>query len=113
MKKLALMIVATAFTSAGGAFAPAYAHDCSFDKEPPTIPDGAGVSDDEHAAVVQSIRDFQGELGVYRACLEAVIEDAALEDAERQAALDDYNASVDVETKLVEAYQAMRAKIDG
>ncbi|GAB4520194.1 MAG: hypothetical protein Tsb0010_04480 [Parvularculaceae bacterium] len=89
----------------------AAAQECTLDATPPQMPDGAALTQEEHAEVVAQIRAFQGALGEYRACLEAIVDNAELEEAARQAALNAFNDSVDMETQVVEAYQAMRAEM--
>ena len=74
------------------AFSPVAAGDCEFD-----------------AILRGRIGSVQAELGDYRACLETITADTELDKATRKAALDKFNDSVDMETAMVEDWQAFRA----
>ena len=91
------------------AFSPVAAGDCEFDGAAPTMPDPATATDEDVSATIDSIKAFQAELGDYRACLETITADTELDKATRKAALDKFNDSVDMETAMVEDWQAFRA----
>lgn len=84
-----------------------YAEECALEAEAPELPDGSKASADDVEAAKNAILAFQKALSPYRECLNAIVDNAELEKEARQAALDKYNASVDTETALVEAWQKM------
>lgn len=95
--------------AAAAMFALALAEDCTLSAEAPAMPDPAAASEADVNATVAAIKAFQGELGAYRECLDAITGNQKLEKEVRQAALDKYNASVDAETAMVEDWQAFYA----
>lgn len=105
MMKLAPLTAVVVFAFCSNAAA----GDCDFDGAAPTMPDPATATDEDMSATIDSIKAFQAELGDYRACLEAITTDTELDKATRKAALDKFNDSVDMETAMVEDWQAFRA----
>lgn len=91
------------------AISPVAAGECEFNSAAPTMPDPATATDEDVSATIDSIKAFQADLGDYRACLEAITADTELDKATRKAALDKFNDSVDMETAMVEDWQAFRA----
>ncbi|MEM8987540.1 MAG: hypothetical protein AAGC95_12545 [Pseudomonadota bacterium] len=77
---------------------------CTLGAAAPQVPDGATASEDELKAAMQSIKDFQGALSPYRDCLNAIADDADKPLEDREAALQKFNESVDMETAVVEAW---------
>ena len=103
-KQLKLMSVFLLATSGS-----VLANDCSLPQDP-IVPDGNVASEDELIASQVAIKNYQGELAVFRDCLTDA--DAALDpkdadsEALKKATLDQYNTSVDQETKVVEEFSA-------
>jgi len=109
VKKMMLKRIISTGAAAAAMFAMAHAEDCTLNAEAPAMPDPAAASEADVDATVAAIKAFQGELGAYRECLDAISSNKKLEKDVRQAALDKYNASVDAETAMVEDWQAFYA----
>ena len=84
--------------------------DCTLYATAPAMPDGGSATADERMATIQEIKSFQGALNEYRACLSAIAENEELEIEAREAALEEYNRTVEVETKMVEDWQKFDKK---
>lgn len=90
--------------------------ECKAPIKPAIVFDGAAATQDEVQATFDSIKRYQTQLVEYRSCLDDKIAAAkAAEDKDAVTALTDaYNASVDEETAVVEAfnveYQKFKAK---
>jgi len=114
------MMTATALLAAmtGAAFAqdepaaasPASLADCTLAAEAPKMPDPKKASAEDRMATIAKIKEFQGELNEYRTCLTAISDNEALEVEVRQAALNEYNRTVEVETGMVEDWQKFNKK---
>ena len=99
--KLNLMRAAAIGAGAWFCIGAAQADECVLAEEAPAIPDGASATEEELQAVMGEIKAFQGALGEYRTCLNAIIDDKETYEVEaRQAALDSYNASVEAEETM-------------
>ena len=83
----------------------AFANDCTMAVEMPVMPDPETATSEDRSGAITQIKAYQGALGEYRACLEAIFDDVDLEGDARQAALDAFNATVDDETAMVDAWQ--------
>ncbi len=102
--KLNVIAVLTAMSAfVAGA---AWADDCTINGEAPTMPDPATATADEVSATVASIKAYQAALGEYRDCLDTISQNKELEKEVRKAALAKFNESVDMETAMVEDWQA-------
>jgi hypothetical protein len=104
--------VISALASCVAMFGAALAQECALDAEPPKMPNAKTATVDERAATIAAIKEYQGKLGEYRACLDAISGNEELEVDVRQDALDDYNDSVEAETKVVEAWQKFSKAYD-
>ena len=82
---------------------------CELNAEAPTMPDPTSATKEDVSATLASIKAFQTELGEYRACLETITDDKEIDKATRKAALEKFNDSVDLETAMVEDWQAFSA----
>jgi hypothetical protein len=101
MKRTILAALAACVAMSGAALA----QECMLDAEAPKMPNAKTATAEERAATVAAIKDYQAALGEYRACLDTISGNEELEVDVRQKALDDFNDSVEKETKLVEAWQ--------
>ena len=104
MKRLFGGLVALALTAGA-----AWAEECTYENDPPEMPDPATATAEDRSEAITSIKDYQESLNGYRACLDVIIKNTELERETRQAALDKFNATVDWETAIVEKWQAFDA----
>lgn len=97
------------FAALGALFSGAASAECVMEGAAPAMPDAETATSEDVSATVSAIRQYQGELGTYRDCLDGVMQNVELEIEERQAAQDAYNATVEDETAMVEAWRAFAA----
>ncbi len=102
------MIKAVVSSAAVSAFlmSSALAEECKFDGKAPSMPDAQEATAEDREAKISEIKEYQSGLNAYRECLTTIYENAELEMEVRQEALDTYNATIEKETKMVEAWQA-------
>lgn len=120
MKKAMMAATAGLMAVAGAAFAQeedmqpaepvAQVGDCKLMVAAPEMPDPKEATAEDRSATIAEIKAFQGKLNEYRDCLTAVSENEELEVEPRQAALDEFNRTVKVETKMVEDWQKFDKK---
>ncbi len=118
MKKAMMAATAGLMALAGAAYAQeeetvepvAQVGECKLMKAAPEMPDPKAASAEDRSATIEEIKGFQGKLNEYRECLTAVSQNEELEVEPRQAALDEYNRTVEVETKMVKDWQKFDKK---
>lgn len=121
MRKTLLTAAAGFAAMAGAAFAQdetaapapepvAQTGECALFLESPSMPDPKTATAEDRSATIQQIKDYQAALNDYRACLTAVSDNEELDVEAREAALKEYNRTVEVETKLVENWQKFDKK---
>ncbi len=91
----------------------ANAGECAMESSIPTMPDASSATAEDRIAAIQSIKAYQAELGVYRECLGERMANKELPDAARQAAVDEYNKTVDLETEMVDGWVAFNDAYQG
>ncbi len=106
MKKTAISALAAGFAMIGAALAA----ECALEAQPPAMPDPKTATAEDRSATIAAIKDYQGALGEYRACLDAISGNEELEVEVRQQAVKDFNDTVEAETKLVENWQKFDKK---
>jgi hypothetical protein len=104
--------VISALAGCAALFGAAFAQECALEAEAPKMPNAKTATAEERAATIAAIKDYQAALGEYRTCLDTISGNEELEVDVRQEALDDYNDSVEKETKLVEAWQKFSKAYD-
>lgn len=108
MKKTVISALAGCVAMFGAAFA----QDCALEAEAPKMPNAKTATAEDRSATIAAIKEYQAALGEYRTCLDTITSNEELEVEVRQKALDDYNDSVEKETKLVEAWQKFSKAYD-
>ncbi len=86
--------------------------DCALYAEAPEMPDPKEATAEDRAATIDGIKGFQAALGEYRACLDTISGNEELEVDARQAALDEFNRTVEMETDMVKDWQKFSKKYD-
>lgn len=86
--------------------------DCALFGETPEMPNPKSATGEDRSATIQSIKDYQAKLNEYRTCLTMIYDNEELEVEARQAALKEYNRTVEVETAMVEDWQKFSKKYD-
>ena len=84
--------------------------DCVLYAETPTMPDPKTATADDRAATIGQVIGYQAKLNEYRDCLTAVADNTELDVDAREAALAEFNRTVEVETKMVEEWQKFDKK---
>lgn len=88
----------------------ALAEECILNADAPVMPaDPATATEEDVSATIDEIKAYQGALAEYRECLDKIIANNEIEKTARKEALDAFNASVEVETKMVEDWQAFNS----
>ncbi len=106
MKKTAISLLAGCAAMLGAALA----QECTLAATPPIMPDPKAETADDRTATIEAIKAYQAALGEYRACLDAISANEELDIEARQQALNDFNATVEIETKMVEDWQKFDKK---
>jgi len=106
MKKVLLSAIAAAAISCGAAFA----DECVLEATAPAMPDPKTATAEDRAATIQAIKDYQAALAPYRDCLNAIADNTELDKDVRQKAINEFNATVKDETKLVDDWQKFDKK---
>ena len=122
MKRALLMAAAGMVMLAGASYAQdetitevapepvAQVGDCVLYAETPTMPDPKTATADDRAATIGQVIGYQAKLNEYRDCLTAVADNTELDVDAREAALAEFNRTVEVETKMVEEWQKFDKK---
>ena len=84
--------------------------DCTLYDATPEMPDANTATADDRAATVGKIIAYQAALKTYRECLTATSENEDLEIDTREAALKEFNRTVEVETAMVRDWQKFDKK---
>jgi predicted secreted protein len=83
---------------------PEDAQKCVLPASPDSIPDDASY--DDLVAAKKQIAEFQGEVGVFRECLNAADENPDNTPGNKQAIIDSFNYSVEMEERIAERFNA-------
>ena len=122
MKRALLMAAAGMVMLAGASYAQdetitevaqepvAQVGDCVLYAETPTMPDPKTATADDRAATIGQVIGYQAKLNEYRDCLTAVADNTELDVDAREAALAEFNRTVEVDTKMVEEWQKFDTK---
>ncbi|WP_375203430.1 hypothetical protein [Hyphococcus sp.] len=86
--------------------------DCALYSESPEMPDPKEATAEDRTAAIGEIKAYQAALGEYRACLDTISGNEELEVDARQAALDEFNRTVELETDMVKDWQKFSKKYD-